>query len=128
MVRQAHTYLVGAVSGATLIAIAIAAFVVLVSAQVFSAWPIAGLSGGGESAAVSEGHPAGGAGTAVTTAATQPASPAAGPRQGSTGAGKRTAGDGAVATSDGGAVQGGPGAGPTGGGAGSEGPAGSASP
>ena len=35
MVRQAHTYLVGAMSGATLIAIAIAAFVLLVSAQVF---------------------------------------------------------------------------------------------
>ena len=35
-------------SGATLIAIAIAAFVLLVSAQVFKSWPIAGL-GGGES-------------------------------------------------------------------------------
>src|SRR5262245_41411051 len=45
MVRQAHTYLVGAVSGATLIAAAIAAFVVLVSMQVFEAWPIVGLGG-----------------------------------------------------------------------------------
>jgi hypothetical protein len=47
MVRQAHTYLVGAMSGATLIAAAIATFVVLVSVQVFEAWPIAGLDGGG---------------------------------------------------------------------------------
>jgi hypothetical protein len=53
MIRQAHTYLVGAMGGATLIAIAIAVFVLLVSAQVFRDWPIAAL-GGGEEAAVSE--------------------------------------------------------------------------
>lgn len=43
MIRQAHTYLVSAMSGATLIAIAIVAFVLLVSAQVFRDWPIAAL-------------------------------------------------------------------------------------
>jgi hypothetical protein len=46
MIRQAHTYLVSAMSGATLIAIAIVAFVLLVSAQVFRDWPIAALGGG----------------------------------------------------------------------------------
>ena len=46
MIRQARTYLVGAMSGATLIAIAIAVFVLLVSAQVFRDWPIAALGGG----------------------------------------------------------------------------------
>ena len=44
MIRQAHTYLVGAMGGATLIAIAIAVFVLLVSAQVFRDWPIAALA------------------------------------------------------------------------------------
>ncbi|HTT96326.1 MAG TPA: hypothetical protein VMF55_16770, partial [Solirubrobacterales bacterium] len=44
MVKQAHTYLVGALSGVTLIGIAIAVFVVLVSAQVFHEWPIAEVS------------------------------------------------------------------------------------
>jgi hypothetical protein len=43
MIRQAHTYLVSAMSGVTLIAIAIVAFVLLVSAQVFRDWPIAAL-------------------------------------------------------------------------------------
>lgn len=60
MIRQAHTYLVSAMSGATLIAVAIAAFVVLVSAQVFSDWPIAALGGGDDRAAVSEAQPVGG--------------------------------------------------------------------
>ncbi len=54
MIRQAHTYLAGAMGGATLIAIAIAVFVMLVSAQVFRDWPIAALGGGGESAEVSD--------------------------------------------------------------------------
>jgi hypothetical protein len=58
MIRQAHTYLVGAMSGATLIAIAIAAFVLLVSAQVFRDWPIAALGSGDGGAAVSEARPA----------------------------------------------------------------------
>src|SRR4051812_1555013 len=48
MIRQARTYLVGAMSGASLIAAAIAVFVLLVSTQVFGDWPIAGLVGGGD--------------------------------------------------------------------------------
>jgi hypothetical protein len=44
MIRQAHTYLVGALSGVVVIGIAIAAFVVLVSAQVFHDLPIPALS------------------------------------------------------------------------------------
>jgi hypothetical protein len=56
MVRQAHTYLVGAMSGATLIAVAIAVFVFLVSAQVFRDWPISGL--GGSEGSVSKAQPA----------------------------------------------------------------------
>src|SRR5882757_11033345 len=44
MIKQAHTYLVGALSGVTLIGIAIAVFVVLVSAQVFQEWPTAEVS------------------------------------------------------------------------------------
>jgi hypothetical protein len=75
VIRQAHTYLVGALSGVTLIAIAIGAFIVLASAQVFQEWPIANpggqhqrpgvaaakaLPGGGQTAA------AGGAGTSTT--------------------------------------------------------------
>ena len=66
MIRQAHTYLAGAMGGATLIAIAIAVFVVLVSAQVFRDWPLAAL-GGDDGAAVSESRvaPGGAAGAAV---------------------------------------------------------------
>src|SRR5262245_57415733 len=60
MVRQAHSYLVGAMSGATLIAMAIAAFVLLASAQVFRDWPLPGLVGGEESSSLSERPPAGG--------------------------------------------------------------------
>jgi|GEM_PF-407097 len=56
MIRQAHTYLVGALSGVVVIGIAIAAFVVLVSAQVFHDLPIPALSGGDhKAAAVSQG-------------------------------------------------------------------------
>ncbi len=54
MIRQARRYLVGAVSSVTVISIAIVAFVLLVSAQVFKDWPIAALGGGNEQAAVSE--------------------------------------------------------------------------
>jgi hypothetical protein len=73
MIRQAHTYLVSAMSGAALIAVAIAVFVVLVSAQVFKDWPIAGLGGDGdESVPVSRAEP--------TTGAVDVAGSAAGPR------------------------------------------------
>jgi hypothetical protein len=57
MIRQAHTYMVSAMSGAMLIALAIAVFVVLVSAQVFKDWPIAALGNGG-SAGISNARPA----------------------------------------------------------------------
>lgn len=56
MIRQAHTYLVGALSGVVVIGIAIAAFVVLVSAQVFHDLPIPALSSTDQkAAAVSQG-------------------------------------------------------------------------
>ncbi|HWM55463.1 MAG TPA: hypothetical protein VNO20_08760 [Solirubrobacterales bacterium] len=59
VIRQAHTYLVGAVSGTALIAAAVVAFVLLVSTQAFRDWPLAGLpdlnGGGGESSTVSSG-------------------------------------------------------------------------
>ena len=63
MIRQARGYLMGAMSGATLIAIAIGIFVLLVSAQVYKDWPIAALGGGDEGpAAVSPGQPVDGTG------------------------------------------------------------------
>src|ERR1700743_902356 len=55
MIRQAHTYLVGALSGVVVIAIAIGAFVVLVSAQVFHDLPIPALSSSDQKTAVSSG-------------------------------------------------------------------------
>ena len=58
MIRQAQTYLVGAVSGTTLIAAAVVAFVALVSLQALRDWPLSGLAGGDSgAAAVSAGHP-----------------------------------------------------------------------
>jgi hypothetical protein len=76
MIRQTRTYLVSAMSGATLIAIAIAVFVVLVSAQVFRDWPIAALggSGGEETAAVSKADPVGAPGAATTSFSAKPGS------------------------------------------------------
>ncbi len=71
MVRQAHKYLVGAVSSVTLVSIAIAAFVFLVSAQVFTDWPLAVLGGGNDKAAISEASALGGdSGPAVAAAKT----------------------------------------------------------
>ena len=90
MIRQAHTYLVGAVGGATLIALAIVAFAVLVSAQVFRDWPIAALGGNGdEAAAVSGGHEVSGGSSGA--GATEPAARGAGEGAG-TAATKRKAG------------------------------------
>ena len=43
MVRQAQTYLAGAVSGTALIAVAVVAFVLFVSAAGPEDWPLAGL-------------------------------------------------------------------------------------
>ena len=60
MIRQAHTYLAGAVSGTALIAAAVVAFVLLVSLQALRDWPLAGIGGGGDTSAVSTGRPAAG--------------------------------------------------------------------
>lgn len=58
MIRQAHTYLLGAMSGTALIAAAVVVFVVLVSAQAFKDWPLSALGGGGdESVTVSPNKP-----------------------------------------------------------------------
>ena len=88
MIRQAHTYLVGAMGGATLIALAIAGFR---HARFGPGLP--GLAdrrarcGGDEAAAVSGGRtaavgrPAGGAGSALEPAAMRPALAAATERQ-----------------------------------------------
>jgi hypothetical protein len=122
--------------GATLIAIAIAVFVVLVSAQVFRDWPIAALGGGGdEAAAVSEGHEVG-AGVAGAGAVAAPAgskvvarSGASRPERARAGVGDRadsTPAGGDLATTGGGvpsAETGAPGSG--GGGQGGSAPAGS---
>ena len=56
MVRQAHTYLAGAVSGTALIAAAVVAFVMLVSLQALKDWPLAGIGGDDDSSAVSTGR------------------------------------------------------------------------
>jgi hypothetical protein len=83
MIRQAHTYLVGAMSGATLIAIAIAAFVLLVSAQVFRDWPVAALRSGEDGASLSASQAAAGTPAGIQGAVVGP------------GAGATTAGGGA---------------------------------
>jgi hypothetical protein len=97
MIRQAHTYLVSAMSGATLIAIAIAAFVLLVSAQVFRDWPLAALGDGG-GASVSKARPLsgdGGSSAGVTTGATAAAPKEAARHKGGAGTARgKTAGDG----------------------------------
>jgi hypothetical protein len=132
VIRQAHTYLVGAVGGATLIAIAIVFFVLLVSAQVFRDWPIAALGDGdGESAAVSAGQPAAGADdTAGEDAGVGGADAAGGGRRadadeagtGSDGDARSVAGqEGVVAFDGGGAEPGGPADAGAGGGSGSAG-------
>ena len=54
MIRQAHTYLAGAISGTALIGAAVVAFVLLVSLGALRDWPLAGIGGGGEDATVSE--------------------------------------------------------------------------
>ncbi|HMC50620.1 MAG TPA: hypothetical protein VKH20_08240 [Solirubrobacterales bacterium] len=51
MIRQAHTYLAGAVSGTALVAAAVVAFVLLVSFQALRDWPLAGISLGGDDSA-----------------------------------------------------------------------------
>jgi len=58
MIRQARTYLVGAVSATSLIAAAIVVFIALVSLQALRDWPLTGLAEGDSGAtAVSAAHP-----------------------------------------------------------------------
>ncbi|HEX5763208.1 MAG TPA: hypothetical protein VFY04_08825, partial [Solirubrobacterales bacterium] len=57
MIRQARSYLVGAISSTALIAAAVVAFVLLVSAQALRDWPLG--IGGGESSVAAEGAPGG---------------------------------------------------------------------
>ncbi len=68
MIRQAHTYLAGAVSGSALVGAAVVAFVLLVSLQALKDWPLAGIGGAGGESAVSSGQPVQG-GTAAGGAA-----------------------------------------------------------
>src|ERR1700760_1261598 len=70
MIKQAHTYLVGALSGVTLIGIAIAVFVVLVSAQVFHELPIVNVSSPehrADGVSLGKALPAGNGATVATT-------------------------------------------------------------
>ena len=127
MIRQAHTYLVSAMSGATLIAIAIAAFVLLVSAQVFRDWPVAALGSGDDSASVSKAKPVGPTPPAAAGATAGPGASAAT----RAGGGKSAAGGGSTPTaapeeSEGGGTNGGEAAG--GGGPGGTGTGSPASP
>lgn len=85
MVRQAHTYLAGAVSGTALIAAAVVAFVLLVSLQALKDWPLAGIGGGSDNSAVSSGQPATGAGGASAAATAGAAAVAPSPRPGADG-------------------------------------------
>ncbi|MEX2449116.1 MAG: hypothetical protein WD404_10305 [Solirubrobacterales bacterium] len=50
MIREARNYLAGALSGTALIAVAVVAFVLLVSLQAARDWPLAGIFGGGDDA------------------------------------------------------------------------------
>ncbi len=71
MIRQAHTYLAGAVSGTALVAAAVVAFVLLVSFQALRDWPLADISLGGDDNAASAPNSAAGsqAGPAASGAA-----------------------------------------------------------
>src|SRR3954447_16742065 len=71
MIRQAHTYLAGAVSSTALVAAAVVAFVLLVSFQALRDWPLAGISiGGDDSAATGPSAPGSGAATSPTATGT----------------------------------------------------------
>ncbi len=78
MIRQAHTYLAGAVSSTALVAAAVVAFVMLVSFQALRDWPLAGIGiGGDDGAAVGPSAPVSGA--ASSSAGAGAAGVAAGP-------------------------------------------------
>jgi hypothetical protein len=79
MIRQAHTYLAGAVSSTALVATAVVAFVLLVSFQALRDWPLAGIGiGGDDSAATGPSNPGGG-GPAASPAQASVAGATAGP-------------------------------------------------
>jgi hypothetical protein len=99
MVRQARNYMVGAMSGAGLIAAAVVAFVVLVSALVFEDLPVAGLVGGGDEPSVSANERAA-TGATVAGATVGLGSPAAGAAAGGAGSAQ---GDGSGRSGDQGA-------------------------
>lgn len=111
MIRQAHTYLAGAVSGTALIAAAVVGFVMLVSLQALKDWPLAGI-GGGESTAVSTGRPVGAANPGSVSVGHTTAAGVAG-KQGQE-AGRRHRGANAPGGQDGVATAGGPSPGPSG--------------
>ncbi len=105
MIRQAHTYLVGALSGVTLIGIAIGVFIVLVSAQVFHEFPLADAGSHAERPGVAEARAltAPGQGAAKATGAT---ATTASPRTTKThGTGAATTGTTARSRAGGGNVQ-----------------------
>ena len=78
MIRQAHTYLAGAVSSTALVAAAVVAFVMLVSFQALRDWPLAGIGiGGDDSAAVGSSAPV--SGSAQSPAEARGANDTAGP-------------------------------------------------
>ena len=66
MIRQAHTYLAGAVSSTALVAAAVVAFVLLVSFQALRDWPLADIGIGGDDS-VATGPSTPGAGLASPT-------------------------------------------------------------
>jgi hypothetical protein len=78
MIRQAHAYLAGAVSGTALIAAAVVVFVLLVSAQAFRDWPIPGLGGSNDRASITTGSSAKGAGAPTASSTSTGAAAAKG--------------------------------------------------
>src|SRR3954452_22722873 len=84
MIRQAHTYLAGAVSGTALVAAAVVAFVMLVSFQALRDWPLAGISLGGDDSAATPSAPGSDSSTATggTAATAGPVVPRGSARKG----------------------------------------------
>jgi hypothetical protein len=129
VIRQAHSYLAGALSGTALIALAIVAFVVLVSLQAVRDWPLADV-GGGDQAGISAGRPASGApssrGNGGVTARRSGAGGRQGTRGGDSRAGKTTLGPSPTSAAAS-PVDGAPGAADTGAAGGNGSPSGAAS-
>jgi hypothetical protein len=115
MIRQAHTYLVGAVSGTALIGAAVITFVMLVSLQALKDWPLAGIGGGGDGAAVSTGQPARGAGNAASAGGGSAAAAAHAAGKGAKGTSPQHGGAGSLGGSRGGSAAGGTSPAPSGG-------------